>query len=167
MEIVGPVEKFEKIIYAVLMIMLMVVVIAAIIDLVVYLYKSLWVETPYLLESHEMLLVLGAFLLVLIGVELLDTIKAYFRENTIHVEIVVLLAIIAVARKVILLDPNTYTTTLVDGKAVTTAVAMSGYEFGFEMMGVGVILVCLAAGYYMIKKAGIMIGPGHIKKDGE
>ncbi len=33
MEIVGPVEKFEKIIYAVLMIMLMVVVIAAIIDL--------------------------------------------------------------------------------------------------------------------------------------
>ena len=52
-----------------------------------------------------MIAVLGAFLLVLIGVELLDTIKAYFRENAIHVEIVVLLAIIAVARKVILLDP--------------------------------------------------------------
>ena len=49
---------------------------------------------------------LGGFLLVLIGIELLDTIKAYFRENTIHVEIVILLAIIAIARKVILLDPR-------------------------------------------------------------
>ena len=40
-----------------------------------------------MLESHELITVLGAFLLVLIGVELLDTIKAYFIENTIHVEI--------------------------------------------------------------------------------
>ena len=61
---------------------------------------------PWLLQSHEMIKVLGGFLLVLIGVELLDTIKAYFRENAIHVEIVVLLAIIAIARKVILLDPT-------------------------------------------------------------
>ena len=53
-----------------------------------------------------MIPVLGGFLLVLIGVELLDTIKAYFLENAIHVEIVVLLAIIAIARKVILLDPT-------------------------------------------------------------
>ena len=85
----------------------------------------------------------GAFLLVLIGVELLDTIKAYFRENTIHVEIVVLLAIIAVARKVILLDPA----------------EMSGNEFGFELMGIGVIVVGLAGGYYLIKKAGITMEP--------
>ncbi|MDD1693950.1 MAG: phosphate-starvation-inducible PsiE family protein [Methanoregula sp.] len=167
MDIIGPVEKFEKTVYAALMVLLMVVVLAAIADLIVYLYKSLWEETPYLLESHEMLLVLGAFLLVLIGVELLDTIKAYFRENTIHVEIVVLLAIIAVARKVILLDPYTYTTSLVDGKAVTTAVAMSGYEFGIEMMGIGVILICLGAGYYLIKRAGIVIGPGGISRKEE
>ena len=54
-------------------------------------------------------------------------------------EIVVLLAIIAVARKVILLDPT----------------EMSGNEFGFELMGIGVIVVGLAGGYYLIKKAGI------------
>ncbi|MCK9631886.1 MAG: phosphate-starvation-inducible PsiE family protein [Methanoregula sp.] len=167
MDIIGPVEKFEKIVYAALMIMLIVVVIAAIVDLLVFLFKSLWIDSPYLLESHEMLLVLGAFLLVLIGVELLDTIKAYFRENTIHVEIVVLLAIIAVARKVILLDPTTYTTTMVDGKTLTTTAAMSGYEFGIEMMGIGVILVCLAAGYYLIKRAGIVIGPGRIGRKEE
>ena len=145
------VNKFEKIIYAALMIMLMVVLVAAIIDLGYILFRSIFEISPWLLESHEMILVLGAFLLVLIGVELLDTIKAYFKENAIHVEIVVLLAIIAVARKVILLDPTD----------------MTGFEYGFEMMGIGVIVVGLAAGYYLIKKAGLTIGPGGLKRDGQ
>ncbi len=167
MDITNPVEKFEKIIYAVLMILLIVVVLAAIADLVNYLYIALVTTTPVLLESHEMITVLGAFLLVLIGVELLDTIKAYFRENTIHVEIVVLLAIIAVARKVLLLDPTTYTTTITDGKSVTVVTPITGFEFGIEVMTVCAGLLVLAAGYYLLKKAGITIGPGGIKKNGE
>lgn len=140
------IEKIEKIIYAALMIMLILVLIAAMCDLAYLLFQALAVNTPILLQTHELITVLGAFLLVLIGVELLDTIKAYFRENTIHVEIVILLAIIAVARKVILLDPAN----------------MSGYEFGIEMMGIGVIVVGLTIGYYLIKKAGITFGPDGI-----
>jgi uncharacterized membrane protein (DUF373 family) len=138
------VNKFEKLIYASLMIMLMAVLVAGIADLIVILYGSLVKVSPGLVESHEMITVLGGFLLVLIGVELLDTIKAYFRENAIHVEIVVLLAIIAIARKVILLDPT----------------GMSGFDFGFELIGIGVIVVGLSAGYFLIKKAGLTIGPG-------
>ncbi len=144
MDFIDTVEKFEKIIYAALMVMLMAVLLAAVADLAWILFQSIWTVTPYLLEAHELILVLGAFLLVLIGVELLDTIKAYFKENAIHVEIVVLLAIIAVARKVILLDPT----------------GMTSYEYGFEMMGIGVIVVGLGAGYYLIKKAGLTLGPG-------
>lgn len=143
------VNKFEKLIYAVLMAMLMFVLIAALGDLVWLLYQNLVEKTPALLEAHELIQVLGAFLLVLIGVELLDTIKAYFIENTIHVEIVVLLAIIAMARKIIILDPS----------------AMTGIEFGFELMGIGVIVAGLAAGYYLIKKAGITFGPGGEKPE--
>jgi len=138
------VNKFEKVVYALLMVMLMAVLIAAVVELGWLLVTSLVQTTPWLLETHELITVLGGFLLVLIGVELLDTIKAYFRENTIHVEIVVLLAIIAIARKVILLDPS----------------GMTGFELGVEMMGTGVIVVGLTAGYYLIKKAGITIGTG-------
>ena len=145
MEMIESVNKFEKVVYAVLMALLMLVLTASLIDLVWLLYQSLIVTSPYLLETHELITVLGAFLLVLIGVELLDTIKAYFHENSIHVEIVVLLAIIAVARKVILLDPT----------------GMNGFEFGFELMGIGLIVVGLAAGYYFIKKAGITVGSGN------
>jgi uncharacterized membrane protein (DUF373 family) len=142
MEMIEIVNKFEKVTYAVLMALLMLVLAASLVDLIWVLYQSLAVATPYLLETHELITVLGAVLLVLIGVELLDTIKAYFHENTIHVEIVVLLAIIAVARKVILLDPT----------------GMNGFEYGFELMGIGIIVVGLAAGYYFIKKAGIAFG---------
>jgi uncharacterized membrane protein (DUF373 family) len=151
MEVIGTIEKIEKGIYAALMVMLVVVLITAMADLAVLLVGALLTTSPILMESHEMINVLGAFLLVLIGVELLDTIKAYFRENTIHVEIVILLAVIAVARKVILMDPSN----------------MNGFEYGFEMMSIGVIIVGLTAGYYLIKKAGITIGPGGVKKDGE
>ena len=139
------VNKFEKIVYAVLMVLLMVVLAVSLIELIWYIYKSLTNDPIFLMESHELIVVLGAFLLVLIGVELLDTIKAYFKENSIHVEIVVLLAIIAIARKVILLDPT----------------GMNGIEFGFELMGIGVIVVGLSGGYYLIKKAGITIGSGN------
>jgi uncharacterized membrane protein (DUF373 family) len=144
------VNKFEKVIYAVLMVLLMAVLVAAIADLTWILFTSLTDISPGLLETHEIITVLGSFLLVLIGVELLDTVKAYFSENTIHVEIVVLLAIIAIARKVILLDPT----------------GMSGIEVGFEMIGTGVIVIGLAGGYYLIKKAGISIGPGSNGKTG-
>jgi uncharacterized membrane protein (DUF373 family) len=135
------VDKFEKMVYVLLMGLLMLVLIASIGELVWYIYNSLANSPAFLLESHELIAVLGAFLLVLIGVELLDTIKAYFSENTIHVEIVVLLAIIAIARKVILLDPT----------------SVSGVDFGFELIGIGVVVIGLAGGYYLIKKAGITV----------
>lgn len=146
---IAIINKFEKFIYAALMVMLMVVLVASLLDLVAIMYDSLWTNTPGILKSHELIAVLGAFLLVLIGVELLDTIKAYFIENTIHVEIVILLAIIAMARKVILLDPT----------------SQDPFAFGFELMGIGVIVVGLGAGYYLIKKAGSLSYPVNKKPE--
>ncbi|MDD4137724.1 MAG: phosphate-starvation-inducible PsiE family protein, partial [Methanoregula sp.] len=130
MEFIGTIEKIEKLIYAALMVMLVIVILAAILDLIVSVTMALIKNSPTIVDTHEMILLLGGFLLVLIGVELLDTIKAYFHENAIHVEIVVLLAIIAVARKVILIDPTD----------------ISPVEYGFELMSIGVIVVGLAAG---------------------
>ncbi len=131
---------FGGIIYGALIALLMVVLVFAVGELAWLLIKNLGNDPILLLENHELTNVLGAFLLVLIGVELLDTILEYFRENAIHVEIVVLLSIIAIARKVILLDPST--------------------SNGLELVGIGFIIIGLSAGYFMIKKAGITIGHG-------
>lgn len=147
MDVINSVEKFEKGVYAVLMILLMAVLVVTLVDLVLLLYDSIgtFFEGSFL-TPVELTNVFAAILLVLIGIELLDTIKAYFRENAIHVEIVILLAIIAVARKVLLIDP--------------TAARMNGMEYGFELMGIGVIVVGLAAAYYLIKKAGFTVSLG-------
>jgi len=142
------IDRFEKIIYAVIIVMLLVVLVGAMFELLQLMKKYLFDDSPLVLVSTEVIGLLGAFLLVLIVVELLDTIKAYFKENKIHVEIVILLAIIAVARKVLLLDPG----------------LMSPYEFGFEMMSIGVIILGLTAGYYLVKKAGITAGPDGIRR---
>jgi len=129
------IEKFERIIYAGLILMLMIVLVAAMVELAWLLVTSLTNEPTYLLENHELVAVLGAFLLVLIGVELLDTIKSYFKENTIHFEVVIILAIIAIARKVILLDPAS-----IDG---------------FELIGIGILVFGLAGAYYLMKISGV------------
>ena len=147
MDIISSVEKFEKVIYASLMIMLIAVIVVAIVDLGYFLVISLVTGNSDLLESHELtavhevISVLGSFLLILIGVELLDSIKAYFREKEIHVEIVLILAIIAIARSVILLDPT----------------GISGIEYGIELTGIGIIVVGLGIGYYLIRKAGLVL----------
>jgi len=140
MNVIEVVTKFERIIYGALIAMLIVVLVFAVGELAWLIVINLANTPPLLLENHELTNVLGAFLLVLIGVELLDTILEYFRENAIHVEIVVLLSIIAIARKVILLDPST--------------------SNGLELVGIGFIIIGLSAGYFMIKKAGITIGHG-------
>ncbi len=141
MKVIDAVTKFERIVYGALLVMLMVVLVFAVGELAWLLITNLNNTPLLLLENHELTNVLGAFLLVLIGVELLDTILEYFRENAIHVEIVVLLSIIAIARKVILLDPSTTN--------------------GLELVGIGIIIIGLAAAYFLIKKAGITIGHGN------
>jgi uncharacterized membrane protein (DUF373 family) len=79
----------------------------------------------------------GVFMLVLIGIELLDTIKVYLKENVMHVEVVVLVAIIAVARKVVVLKIEN-----IDG---------------MKIIGIAFIIVALAVAYYLIKKTGLMV----------
>jgi len=132
------IEKFEKLAYGALIVMLMAVLVFALVDLAVTVSVAVITPPVGIILNSELISLLGVFLLVLIGIELLDTIRAYFRENTIHVEIVVLLAIIAIARKVILLEPATTN--------------------GMELLGIGVVIIGLAASYYLIKKAGIEFG---------
>lgn len=57
-----------------------------------------------LLNVKEMMEVFGMILMVVIGLELLETIKAYLDQQVIHVEVVLLVALVAVARKIIILD---------------------------------------------------------------
>jgi len=141
------IEKFERLIYGVLIAMLIVLLVFAVAELAWELFGSLTNPPFLLLENRELVSILSVFLLVLIGVELLDTMLAYFRENAIHVEIVVLLALIAISRKVILLDPT-------------------GTD-PLELFGIGVIVVGLAGAYFLIRQSGVVLCSAGTKKEPE
>lgn len=132
------IRKFEKLMYIILIVLLGGVVLFSIGELIWILYEGLVDTTVYRLDNYELLDVFGFFLLVVIGIELLDTLKAYLQENVIHVEIVILVAVIAIARKVIILDPE--------------------FSDGVLMAGLGVIVIGLGIAYYLIKKANTLPG---------
>lgn len=101
-------KKFEHAVVLSLISMMVLVVLLATIELGWIISKDIYTEPMILLEIDELLEIFGFFLLVLIGVELLETIKAYLLDKVVHVEIVLEVALIAIARKVIILDLEKY-----------------------------------------------------------
>ena len=84
-----------------------------------------------LLDLDELLNLFGMFLLVLIGIGLLETLKAYVRERELRAEVIILVAIIALARKIVTLDVK-------DVPSVS-------------LLGIAAIIVALGIAYYLIR----------------
>jgi uncharacterized membrane protein (DUF373 family) len=97
-------EVFEGIILRTLIAMMALAIIAATADLAWVFVRDLLSPPFDFLTVTELLDVFAAFLLVLIGIELLDTVKVYATERHVHVEAVLLVALLAILRKVIILD---------------------------------------------------------------
>jgi uncharacterized membrane protein (DUF373 family) len=97
-------RAFEKVIVISLIVMMVVVILLATIELGLIIVRDITTPPYVLLEIDELLDIFGFFLLIVIGVELLETIKAYLAEHVVHTEIVMEVALIAITRKVIILD---------------------------------------------------------------
>ena len=124
-------KKFERVMTTVLIGMMAVVVVLSVVDLGWVLIKDIISPPVVLLDVDELLDIFGVFLLVLIGIELLETLKAYVREREIRAEVIILVAMIALARKIITLD-------------VKTVPSVS-------LLGIAGIIVALAIAYYLIR----------------
>jgi uncharacterized membrane protein (DUF373 family) len=96
----------QKFIVFALATMLGVVVVLSTIHLGVLIAQEVWAPPRFLIRVQGLLEIFGYFLLVLIGVELLETLKAYLKKDVIHVRVVLEVALIAMARKVIIEEPN-------------------------------------------------------------
>ena len=99
--------KIQKLTVFVLAAMLVVVVLLSTVHLGVLIGEEMWKQPRFLISVNSLLEIFGYFLLVLIGVELLETLRAYLHEKTVHVRVVLEVALIAVARKAIIEEPNT------------------------------------------------------------
>lgn len=126
------IERFERVIIVALIAMMMLAILAGTVELGLLLTRRL-VSSPFLLLGiEEMSDIFGSFFMILIGLELLESIKTYVTKEQLHVEIVFLVAMIAIARKVIILEI----------KHLAPA----------SLLGIAAIIVSLAAGYFMVRK---------------
>ena len=74
----------------------------------------------------------GGVLLILLGLELLESLRTYFTEHRIRLELILVAATIAVGRHVILIDLE--------------------HADGLQLVGVGALVLALTTGCYLTKR---------------
>ena len=97
---------FERSIVLVLMGLLVVIITLSTVDLILLIVRDVGTKKALLLNLDEMLELFGFFLMVLVGMELLASLKSYLFEPVIHVEVVLEVALVALAQKIIILDSS-------------------------------------------------------------
>jgi uncharacterized membrane protein (DUF373 family) len=96
-------ESVEVIISKILSLAMIWVILLSVCDLLIFLAKELVNHTDNLLKD-TLFVIFGLFLNVLIALEILENITAYLKKHVIQVELVIVTSLIAVSRKIIILD---------------------------------------------------------------
>lgn len=96
-------KNIEGIVSVILSLAMLVVIFVVLIDLVTFLFNDLLIS-PLGRFGTNLFTIFGLFLNVLIALEILENITAYLRKHVVQVELVIATSLIAVARKIIILD---------------------------------------------------------------
>jgi len=126
-------HTFTRFIILALIAMMMLAVLLSTVELLIILVIELLKPPKYLLGIENLLEIFGFFMMILIGLELLESIRTYLTDDLLHVEVVFLVAMIAIARKVIILEVKDLEP--------------------LALIGIACIILALAVGYYFVKKA--------------
>lgn len=120
----------ETILAKVLSLVMIIVIVVATIDLIRIVVIDLALE-PRLLFNRGLFEIFGMFLNILIALEILENITAYLRKHVIQVELVIVTSLVAIARKIIILDLDKTT--------------------GISIIGLGVAIFALSISYLIIR----------------
>jgi uncharacterized membrane protein (DUF373 family) len=100
----NAISKIENIVSKILAIALIVVIFIALFDLLKLLTVDLFITDPKGVFTAPLLKIFGMFLNVLIALELMENVTAYLRQHVIQLELVIITALTAVARKIVIFD---------------------------------------------------------------
>ncbi|MBO3460653.1 phosphate-starvation-inducible PsiE family protein [Aetokthonos hydrillicola Thurmond2011] len=126
------IESIEVIVSKVLSIFLILVILVGIADLGIFLVKQLF-DTQHDPFNKTLLQIFGLFLDILIALEILENVTAYLRKHVVQVELVIATSLIAVSRKIIILDLSKVT--------------------GNEIIGLAFTILALSIGYWIIRRS--------------
>jgi len=125
-------RKFEMIIIGLLLSMMVFIILVSTIRLGWTLFGELLKSHTMLLDSQQLFKLFGFVLMILLGLEILDSVKAYITEDQIHVEVVFTIALISIAKTIITTD-------------LTSLPPLA-------LVGLASVIISLALGYFFIKK---------------
>lgn len=120
----------EQLVAKALSLAMVCVILVAVCDLGIYLSKEVLRSQERFL-GYSLINIFGLFLNILIALEILENITAYLRKNVIQVELVVVTSIIAVSRKIIILDFEKTT--------------------GLDIIGLAAAIFALSFSYWLIR----------------
>jgi uncharacterized membrane protein (DUF373 family) len=123
--------KIERAIAFALLALMAVVVASGVLEVGYVVFTDLFKPPGLFLGVADLFDVFGLFLMVLIGLELMASIQMYLNEHKVHAEMMFLVAITAVARKIVILDSKSIEPMLV--------------------FSIGFLVLALSAGYYFVK----------------
>ena len=139
------IHYFEKSIVLILLALLGIIIAISTYELAVMIYLEIrnnsGTRNLIFLDINELFSIFSFILFIVIGLELFETIKIFLAKQIIPAEIILLVALTAIARKIIVLDYDKYD--------------------GLTYIGIACIVVGLSFGYYLIKKA----NPEKVKKN--
>lgn len=128
------IKKIENLVSKALSMAMVIVILVAVCDLGLVLAKQLFAP-PYGFLGRTIIDIFGLFLNVLIALEILENITAYLRKHVVQVELVIVTSIIAVARKIIILDFDKTS--------------------GIDLIGLAIAIFSLAISYWIIRRMNI------------
>ncbi|MBW4680474.1 MAG: phosphate-starvation-inducible PsiE family protein [Microcoleus vaginatus WJT46-NPBG5] len=96
-------ESLEGVVSKILSVGMIIVIFVSLWNLGIFLFQEL-LTTPPENFGATLFKTFGLFLNVLIALEILENITAYLKKHVIQVELVIVTSVIAVARKIIILD---------------------------------------------------------------
>ena len=127
-------DQVEKYISFALLTLMALIVTSSTLEVAYVIFNNVFTPPGYFIGVEDLFALFGLFLMVLIGLELMTCIRMYVKDHTIHAELMILVAITAITRKIVILDA-----THIDSMI---------------LFGIGFIGLSLTAGYYLMRKSG-------------
>ncbi len=119
----------------------------AFVDIAYVIYTKIMTPPAFIVDAQGLMDLFSLILILLIGLELIETVKTYLEENVVHVELVLLVAIIAIARKVVVWDFAKHT--------------------HVELYSLAAMVVALGVSYFLVKQTALKIPIGSGKRRSE
>lgn len=124
------INLFQKVIIIAIILMMAVVIFSSTMEIGWIVFKEMLTPPFFLLGVEQVLDIFALFFLVIIGIELLETVKMIIIESSMNVDVIILVGVTAVVRKVMIIDLKETNPLF--------------------LVGMGVLIVALAATYYLV-----------------